>query len=226
MHDEASHFPMARILFTLIGFGALLLTSVLYGSKAHKSELPDWGRYTAFGAFAVLTLVMTWYAVKKSLNNHSIKEENGYPFVPADITFHKLGDVIKLAFFCSIAAVLCGMTGIAGGMVLGPLFLSYGMLPQVMSSTNQYITMIASFAVVIQFQMSNSLSLDFSLLFGGMSTVAAYLGINTVNNYIKKTGKQSSIAIILTLVLTFALLSLPLKYFLLPDPKAVPTTAK
>jgi uncharacterized membrane protein YfcA len=28
------------------------------------------------------------------------------------------------------------MTGIAGGMVLGPLFLSYNMLPQVMSSTN------------------------------------------------------------------------------------------
>jgi len=35
-----------------------------------------------------------------------------------------------------IAAILCGLTGIAGGMVLGPLFLTYNMLPSVMSSTN------------------------------------------------------------------------------------------
>ena len=45
--------------------------------------------------------------------------------------------------------MLCGMTGIAGGMVIGPLFLSYKMIPQVMSATNQYITMIASFSVLI-----------------------------------------------------------------------------
>jgi len=35
-----------------------------------------------------------------------------------------------------IAAVLCGCTGIAGGMVLGPLFLKYNMVPSVMSGTN------------------------------------------------------------------------------------------
>jgi uncharacterized membrane protein YfcA len=35
-----------------------------------------------------------------------------------------------------IASVLCGCTGIAGGFILGPLFLKYGMMPQVMSSTN------------------------------------------------------------------------------------------
>ena len=46
-----------------------------------------------------------------------------------------------------IAAILCGATGIAGGMVLGPLFLTYNMQPKVMSSTNQFITLIASIAV-------------------------------------------------------------------------------
>lgn len=50
-----------------------------------------------------------------------------------------------------IAAALCGMTGIAGGMVLGPLFLTYNMLPSIMSGTNQYITMIASISVAVQF---------------------------------------------------------------------------
>jgi len=35
-----------------------------------------------------------------------------------------------------IAAILAGCTGIAGGMVLAPLFLSYNMLPLVMAATN------------------------------------------------------------------------------------------
>jgi uncharacterized membrane protein YfcA len=62
--------------------------------------------------------------------------------------FKTTDKIVKLAIYCMIAAVLCGMTGIAGGMVLGPLFLTYNMVPQVMSGTNQYITMIASIAVV------------------------------------------------------------------------------
>ena len=41
-----------------------------------------------------------------------------------------------MSLVCMVAAVLCGCTGIAGGMVLGPLFMSYGMNTQVMSATN------------------------------------------------------------------------------------------
>jgi len=34
-----------------------------------------------------------------------------------------------LAISCGFAAILCGMTGIAPGMVLGPLLLSYNIVP-------------------------------------------------------------------------------------------------
>ena len=131
-----------------------------------------------------------------------------------DIVFHQLKVVLKLAFFCGIAALLCGMTGIAGGMVLGPLFLSYNMLPQIMSATNQYITMIASLSVVIQFLMQGMLDVEFAACFGVLSVVSAFVGIHFVNKIVQKTGKQSLIAILLTLVLVFALVSLPVNYFL------------
>ena len=48
-----------------------------------------------------------------------------------------------------VAALLCGLTGIAGGIVLGPLFLTYNMRPQIMGGTNQYITMMASIVVAL-----------------------------------------------------------------------------
>lgn len=69
-------------------------------------------------------------------NIHHLKIEHGYEFDDADLKFETTQKIIKLAFFCFIAAILCGCTGIAGGMVLGPLFLSYNMLPSVMSGTN------------------------------------------------------------------------------------------
>jgi uncharacterized membrane protein YfcA len=128
--------------------------------------------------------------------------------------FDSLSKIINLALFCMIAAILCGMTGIAGGMVLGPLFLTYNMVPQVMSGTNQYITMIASIAVVFQFIYLDQLHWGYALIFGAITVLAAYTGIQSVNAYIKKSGKQSVIAILLVIVLTLAILSLPLKFVL------------
>ena len=93
--------------------------------------------------------LLTYYNVKRVQNIHEIKAKEGYKFDPNDYKFESASDILKLCFFCMIAAGLCGMTGIAGGMVLGPLFLTYDMLPSVMSGTNQYITMIASISVAV-----------------------------------------------------------------------------
>lgn len=113
-----------------------------------------------------------------------------------------------------VAAGLCGLTGIAGGMVLGPLFLTYNMVPQVMSGTNQYITMIASIVVALQFWLLGQLNLAFAILLGAVTLISAYAGITGVNAYVKRTGKQSTILVILTIVLTVALFMMPLDSFL------------
>jgi len=93
--------------------------------------------------------MLSYYNVKKMQNIYEIKKREGYKFDDNDYKFESSSDILNLCFFCMIAAVLCGMTGIAGGMVLGPLFLTYDMLPSVMSGTNQYITMIASISVAV-----------------------------------------------------------------------------
>lgn len=144
----------------------------------------------------------------------------GYNFDNNDQRFDNVREVSKLAFFCFIAAILCGCTGIAGGMVLGPLFLSYGMIPSVMSGTNQYITLIASISVAIQFAYQGQMLLPYAGLFGAITVVCAFIGIKGVTAYVKKSGKQSVITIILAFCLIIALLSLPLKYLLLDQSKA------
>ena len=47
-----------------------------------------------------------------------------------------------------------------------------------------------------------------------ITVVAVFVGIYSVNVYVKKTGKQSIILIILVICLTLAFVSIPLKAFL------------
>ena len=107
----------------------------------------------------MLTALLTKHSISTVQYIHEIKHRDGYKFDDNDMRFKSTADIAWLAFVCLIAAVLCGLTGIAGGMVLGPLFLSYNMLPTVMSATNQYITMIASISVCIQFFLLGTLNI-------------------------------------------------------------------
>jgi len=88
-----------------------------------------------------------------------------------------MGKIIKLAVFCAIAATLCGFTGIAGGMVLGPLFLSYNMVPEVMAGTNQYITLVASVVTAFQFIYTAELLWGYAMFFGAITILASGCGL-------------------------------------------------
>jgi uncharacterized membrane protein YfcA len=74
--------------------------------------------------------------------------------------------------------------------------------------------MIASISVAIQFIYIGAMNFQYACLFGVMTLFAAYTGITAVNMYIKRSGKQSVIAILLVIVLTLALVSLPIDYIM------------
>lgn len=74
--------------------------------------------------------------------------------------------------------------------------------------------MIASVSVVIQFLMAGQLSPDYAKCFGIISFFSAFVGIYFVNKIIQKSGKQSIIAILLTLVLIVAIILLPINYII------------
>lgn len=174
-----------------------------------------WMRLTTFGIYALLMGFMTRLAVNEVNHHGVIKNRSIYKYDDNDLKFKSVFEVIKLALACMVAAILCGMTGIAGGMVLGPLFLKYNMLPSVMSSTNQYITMVASISVTIQFAAKGALNWHWAFCFGFIALIGAFIGIQGVKSIIEKSGKQSIITIILTFVLILALVSLPIKSLLL-----------
>jgi len=137
----------------------------------------NWVIWTAFGVYVIVACISTRFAISIVDHIHEIKERCGYDWDEKDMRFHNRMDIVRMALACMTASILCGMTGIAGGMVLGPLFLKYNMVPIIMSSTNQYITLLASFSVFIQFALAGEVTWDWAICFGLLAILSAYIGI-------------------------------------------------
>ena len=86
--------------------------------------------------------------------------------------------------------------------------------------------MIASIAVVVQFIYLDQLNWGYATVCGVIAVLAAFTGIFSINIYIKKSGKQSVITILLIIVLVLALVSLPLKFLVLSPDSSGETKAK
>lgn len=139
--------------------------------------MPTWARWTTICVYVVISGLSTRFAISIIDNIHHIKNECNYNWDEKDMRFHNRMDIVKMALACMTASILCGMTGIAGGMVLGPLFLKYNMVPIIMSSTNQYITLLASFSVFVQFALAGEVTWDWAICFGLLAFLSAFIGI-------------------------------------------------
>jgi hypothetical protein len=135
--------------FYFFNFCLLFITQTICKNEKNPINL----RACTLGIYVILMGFATRYSIRQ-IDHHSIvKSRTGYLYDANDLIFKDRSAIIQLSMACMVAAILCGITGIGGGMVLGPLFLKYNMLPTVMSSTNQYITMVASVSVAIQFAL-------------------------------------------------------------------------
>ena len=68
--------------------------------------------------------------------------------------------------------------------------------------------------------MMDELNWYFCAEFGVATLICAYVGITSVKKAIQKSGKESIISILLIICLSMALVSIPIKMFLLTGKKA------
>eukprot|EP00347_Sterkiella_histriomuscorum_P014430 403360891 len=141
-----------------------------------------------------------------------IKRRDHYEYDEGDLHFESNKIIYKVVIFCFIASVLAGILGIAGGIILSPVFLSLGLLPSVTAATNQYIGMISTFSVSLQFIYKGQLNYSYAYVIGAVVLFTAIIGLSVVERVVKKSGRQSIIVFIISFVLLISFLVLPLKY--------------
>ena len=83
-----------------------------------------------------------------------------------------------------------------------------------MSGTNQFIGMIAVFATVLLYTYNNSLLFGYSAVYGLIALLGTATGLKAINKYVQRSGKQSIIAFILSIMITNAFVQMPVYYWL------------
>ena len=114
------------------------------------------------------------------LDIHKLKRIEDYNFYEKDIHFDKK-KILFLVISCFFAGMLSGILGIAGGIIMNPLFFSMNMETLVVSATNQYIGMISSFSVTLQNMYSGQLNYSYLAFTGIFILLSAVLGLTSVN---------------------------------------------
>jgi uncharacterized membrane protein YfcA len=99
------------------------------------------------GIFTIYTVVVTWHVANKIKQIHTWKTEENYPFERCDFDFGNQQKFTKLLVTMFIAGMLGSICGIAGGTILAPLFLSFGLMPVVSSATNQFLALMSTISV-------------------------------------------------------------------------------
>ena len=75
----------------------------------------------------------------------------GYDFCPGDLQVEDTSHIWTYMAWAFGAGLGSGLLGIGGGMILGPLLLQLGVLPQISAPITHFMVLFTSSATAIQF---------------------------------------------------------------------------
>ncbi|OVA03810.1 Transmembrane protein TauE like [Macleaya cordata] len=120
----------------------------------------------------------------------------------------KVHQLILYSFFGLLAGTVGGMLGLAGGFILGPVFLELGIPPQVSSATTTFAITFSASMSVVEYYLLNRFPVPYALYFVAVATVAALVGQRVVSKMIIILGRTSLIIFILALIIFMSAISL------------------
>ena len=164
-------------------------------------------------AFLIIVLFYDYYIINHIETEFSYRKIINFPYDERDIIWTR-PTIIKLAFIGLVAGFVAGVIGIGGGVVLGPILLDLGIHPIVGSVTTNMLVLITSSSTTFQFILFKMLNLQYGIICIIFSALGSYCGTYLVNTYVKKTGKQSFIVLVLFCVVIVSAIVLPLSSLL------------
>ncbi|XAR67712.1 hypothetical protein NMG60_11002588 [Bertholletia excelsa] len=109
----------------------------------------------------------------------------------------------RLLLYCVsgvVAGVTGGLLGLGGGIVLSPLFLEFGIPPQVSSATAYFAMMFSASMSVVEFYFLKRFPVPYALYLAAVSTFAALVGQHAMRKIVAILGRASLIVFVLSLM--------------------------
>ena len=134
------------------------------------------------------------------LSDYKDRVNLNFPFQAGDIRWSEEG-VKRYPTLTFLAGLLAGLVGIGGGMVLGPLLLEIGMIPQVSSVSAALMVCFAASAAVVQYMMLGVYPFEYTLLYATVAFTGGWVGQVLVKAAVKKYNAVISILYCLNAVI-------------------------
>jgi uncharacterized membrane protein YfcA len=200
---------MATDVGLLFGVWAgLMLLLLIRGGKGLRSMLgiaPCGREYWALTALGVTSLLLLSVLAGRRLvarcrqppeDSEAGEGDQKHHPVAGDVSWRPAVAASALARTL-LAGVIAGLMGVGGGIVLGPMMLELGMLPQVSSATTGTMVLLTSSCAAAGFVFSGVAPLDYSIAFGSVTMLGGYLGKRGFSHLVQKHGCASLIVLLL-----------------------------
>ena len=132
--------------------------------------------------------------------DYAKKRENNYVFLEGDIVWNK-ENIIKFVLIASFTGMLSTYMGIGGGMLITPIMIQVGMIPEVVVATSAISTLFSSLISTINYIVEGKLLWSYGIAFALSSGFGSIFGLKLSDFILNKFKRQSLIIFIVSMIL-------------------------
>lgn len=214
LEEESDPFSMRWLKVILLTFAIYLFDIIIEGNSKVSSligiQMCSIPYFITFGLSCFLYIYLVIRNRKIILENLIEKQRLDPKFsdeLEENLCSSSNHEILVYSF---LGGVVSGTLGIGGGMVFTPFLISKGYSPQTTTKTVGLTIIFSALSTSVMFAMKGTLKVDYGLLLVIPTLISCFFFSTIVNNYIKRTGKQS---ILLFSLIWILILSLVLAIF-------------
>ena len=197
-----------KLKFVIIPFLVMVFLSILREttSLVPKCSFLYWFLLISFFIFTIIINYISYLHVQHEYN---YRTSLSFPYDQKDIKW-SFSQSISIAFIGLLSGFIAGTIGIGGGVVLGPILLSYGIFPVVSTVTTNFLVLLTSSSTSLQFILSQMMNYQYAFVSIIFSVLGSYVGTKVIHHYFKQSGRQSLLIFALVLVIGSSAIILPI----------------
>jgi len=203
-HEAETVFPWGTLLLLLRCWVAVMFLSLLKGGHGAPSVVGAACGTVGYWGLVALNLPVLGYLTHLAglslLKRHKRLVAMGYEYAEGDVAWDA-DKARRYPMIVAVGAIAAGMLGVGGGMILGPIFLELGIIPQVSSATSTVMVMFMSSANMGQFIVLGMLDLEYACYYGAIGIVGAIVGTGAAKKLIEMSGRASFLIFFLAVIL-------------------------
>lgn len=188
-----------KIKKTLIIFFTIIVISTFCISRSFYDKCSLVNISNIMLQFLVVGIISYFiiFYIKKDYEN---KRLNNYIFLEGDIIWNNT-NITKFIIISSLTGILSTYMGIGGGMLITPIMIQVGMIPEVVIATGSITTFFSSLISTLNYLLAGRLNFEYGILLSIMSMLGSLVGLKLSDLILNRLKRQSILIFIVSLIL-------------------------